>query len=72
VLQIRSEYVSELAAKLAALKQLTKTDAVKLALENELRRIEEEKPLQDRVASWPETRLPADKAFYDDLSGPRA
>ena len=79
MLQIRSEYVSELAAKLAALIQLTKTDAVKLALENELRRIEEEKPLierlkplQNRVASWSETRLPADKAFYDDLSGPRA
>jgi len=79
VLQIRSDYVNELAAKLAALKHLTKTDAVKLALENELRRIEEEKPLierlkplQDRVASWSETRLPADKAFYDDLSGQRA
>ena len=76
MLQIRSEYVSGLAAKLAALKQLTKTDAVKLALENELRRIEEEKPLierlkplQDRVASWPETGLQADKTFYDDLSG---
>jgi len=76
VLQIRSDYVNELAAKLAALKHLTKTDAVKLALENELRRIEEEKPLierlkplQDRVASWPETGLQADKTFYDDLSG---
>ena len=76
MLQIRSDYVNELAAKLAALKHLTKTDAVKLALENELRRCEEEKPLaerlkplQDRVASWPETGLEADKAFYDDLSG---
>ena len=76
MLQIRSDYVNELAAKLAALKKLTKTDAVKLALENELRRIEEEKPLLerlrpllDRVASWPETGLEADKAFYDELSG---
>ena len=55
---------------------MTKTDAVKLALENELRRIEEEKPLMerlkpilDRVAARPATGLEADKAFYDELSG---
>ena len=76
MLQIRSDYVNDLAEKLAGLKHLTKTDAVKLALENELRRIEDEKPLlerlkpiMDRVASWPATGLEADKAFYDDLSG---
>jgi antitoxin VapB len=76
MLQIRSEYVNKLAEKLAELKHLTKTDAVKLALENELRRIEQEKPLierlrpiTDRIAARPATGLEADKGFYDDLSG---
>ena len=76
MLQIRSDYVNKMAERLAGLKRLTKTDAVKLALENELRRIEEEKPLlerlspiMDRIAARPATGLMADKAFYDDLSG---
>ena len=76
MLQIRSEYVNRLAEKLAGLRRLTKTDAVKLALENELRRIEEEQPLlerlrpiMDRIAARPSTGLEADKAFYDELSG---
>ena len=75
-LNIRSEEVNRLAKRLAARKQLNKTDAVRLALENELRRVEEAvplkerlRPLQARVAKRPPTGLAADKAFYDDLSG---
>jgi antitoxin VapB len=75
-LNIRNEEVNQLAEKLAARKRLNKTEAVKLALENELRRLEEAlplrerlRPLQDRVLARPETGLEADKAFYDDLSG---
>jgi antitoxin VapB len=47
-----------------------------MALENELRRLDEAVPLcervrslQDRVLSRPTTGLVADKAFYDELSG---
>ena len=76
MLQIRNERVVKLAAKLAAIRRTTKTDAVLQALENELARIEGAKtlaeriqPLQDRIARRPATGLEADKAFYDDLSG---
>ena len=55
---------------------MNKTDAVRTALENELRRLDEAvplrdrlHPLQDRVMSRPATGLEADKAFYDELSG---
>ena len=75
-LNIRNEAVNELAKKLAVRKQLNKTEAVKLALENELRRIEEAvplrerlRPLQQRILARPATGLKADKAFFDELSG---
>jgi len=75
-LNIRSDVVNQLAKKLATRKRISKTDAVRIALENELRRLDEAvplrervRPLQDRVLSWPETGMDADKAFYDELSG---
>ncbi len=75
-LNIRNEAVNQLAEKLAERKHMNKTDAVKLALENELRRIDEAlplrkrlHPLQDRVLARPATGLEADKIFYDELSG---
>jgi len=75
-LNIRSEQVNRLAEKLATKKRVNKTEAVRIALENELRRLDEAiplrerlKPLQDRILAHPATGLDADKAFYDDLSG---
>jgi antitoxin VapB len=75
-LNIRSDEVNRLAEELAARKRLNKTEAVKLALENELRRLdaavplrERLRPLQARVLARPDTGLEADKAFYDELSG---
>jgi antitoxin VapB len=75
-LNIRSEEVNTLAEKLAARTRLNKTAAVKLALENELRRAEEAiplwerlKPLREKIAAYPDTGLAADRAFFDDLSG---
>jgi len=75
-LNIRNETVNQLANKLAARKHMNKTDAVKLALENELRRMDEVlplrerlRPIQDRVLARPATGMDADKAFYDELSG---
>ena len=76
MLQIRNRRAVELAAKLAAVRRSTKTDAVLTALENELARIERkkslaerQKPLQERVAAVPLTGLEADKDFFDDLGG---
>lgn len=75
-LNIRNEDVNQLAEKLARVKHVTKTEAVRLALEGELRRASEAvplrerlRPLRDRVMSRPATGLEADKAFYDALSG---
>ena len=75
-LNIRSEAVNQLAERLAARKQVNKTEAVRMALENELHRLDEAvplrdrlRPLQKRVLSRPPTGLEADKAFYDELSG---
>ena len=75
-LNIRDEVVNQLAKKLAARTRTTKTDAVRTALENELRRLdgtvplrERLRPLQDRVLSRPATGLEADKAFYDEVGG---
>jgi len=75
-LNIRNDEVNRLAERLADRKRLNKTDAVRVALENELRRLDEALPLkerlralQERVAKRPATGLAADKAFYDELSG---
>jgi antitoxin VapB len=75
-LNIRNEDVNQLAEKLAKVKRTTKTEAVRLALEAELRRAsdavplrERLRPLQRRIMSRPATGLEADKAFYDELSG---
>jgi antitoxin VapB len=75
-LNIRNEAVNELAERLAVRRRMNKTDAVRIALENELRRLDEAvplrdrlRPLQERVLSRPATGLDADKAFYDELSG---
>jgi antitoxin VapB len=48
-LNIRSRVVNQLAERLAAGRQTSKTDAVRIALENELRRLDEAVPLRDRL-----------------------
>lgn len=75
-LNIRSEEVNRLADKLAVLAHVSKTEAVRMALVNELERrqakpslLERIKPIQDALAAYPRTGLKADKAFYDELSG---
>ena len=75
-LNIRSEQVNRLAEKLAARTHQSKTDAVRSALENELRRLDEAvplrerlRPIQQRVLARPPTGLASDKAFFDKLSG---
>ena len=75
-LNIRSEEVNRLAEKVAARRHVSKTEAVRVALENELRRLDESvplrqrfRPLQNRVLARPATGLAADKEFYDALGG---
>lgn len=73
-LNIRSEEVNRLADKLASVARVSKTEAVRIALVNELQRrelaiplAERIKPIQDAYAALPKTGLTADKAFYDSL-----
>jgi antitoxin VapB len=73
-LNIRNETVNQLAEELAA-RRMNKTDAVRMALQNELHRLdaavplrERLRPLQNRVLSRPATGLDADKAFHGELS----
>ena len=75
-LNIRSEEVNRLAEQLATRKRVNKTEAVRLALENELHRLDDAlslkerlRLLQDRVMARPATGYDADKAFYDELNG---
>jgi antitoxin VapB len=74
-LTIESDEVDRLAEALAARTRVGKMEAVKLALENELRRLDAAqsvrqriRPIQDRIMARPPTGLEADKAFYDWLS----
>jgi antitoxin VapB len=75
-LNIRSDDVDRLGEALARRIRVSKTAAVKTALENELRRLDEAQPLRERlrpirkrVNSRPATGLEADKAFYDNING---
>jgi antitoxin VapB len=74
-LYIHNEAVNRLAGELAKRRGTNKTDAVKMALENELRRLDEAiplaerlRPIQERVLARLATGPEADKAFYDELS----
>ena len=76
-LNIRSEEVNQLAETLASAARVSKTEAVRMALANELQRRDASltafmdgiKQIQDRIAAYPETGAKADKAFFDDLNG---
>jgi antitoxin VapB len=48
-LNIRSEILNQLAERLAAPRQVSKTEAVRIALQNERRRLDEAVPLRDRL-----------------------
>lgn len=75
-LSIRDKATDAAVRRLAALKKKGLTETVREAVENELRRTEENVPLierikalQEEVAKYPKTGLVADKAFFDELSG---
>jgi antitoxin VapB len=75
-LHIRDEITTQLVRSLAQRRRIGLTEAVKIAVQNELRREEESVPLRDRIAAIrrrivgrPLTGEQADKAFFDELSG---
>jgi antitoxin VapB len=75
-LSIRDKTTDKLVRALAQKKRLGLTEAVRLAVTNELDRMEQEAPLRDRIAAIRQTVIArgrsgevADKAFFDDLSG---
>lgn len=73
---VRDPETDALVRRLARKRGWGLTEAVKRAVDAELRREatktplrERIKPLQAEVAGWPRTGLKADKAFFDELSG---
>lgn len=73
---VRDAEADALVRELARAKGIGLTDAVKLAVRNELKRAAEATPLRERLrriaaplAEYPSTGLMADKSFFDDLSG---
>lgn len=74
-LHIRDAETDRLVRLLAERKGVPLTEAVKVAVRNELERDERQpglwerlKPLHARVAARPSTGLEADKAFFDALN----
>jgi antitoxin VapB len=75
-LYIKDDATAGLVAELARKRGVSKQDAVRLAVQAELKRMAEAIPLRERIAAWrkahplpPPTGEQADKAFFDELSG---
>ena len=73
---IRDPETDTLVRELAKRQAIGLTEAVKLAVRNELENGVAEEPLRDKlrkiaesIAEYPKTGLKADKAFFDELSG---
>jgi antitoxin VapB len=75
-LSIRDAATDRLVRALAKRKNVGLTEAVRLAVANELRRLDDETPLRERIATIRRSIVArgrtgdkADKDFFDDLSG---
>ena len=69
---IRDEETERLVRNLASLKKLGLTEAIRVAVEGELKRIplaDRIRPIQERIAAAGRSGSPADKAFVDELCG---
>ena len=73
---IKDDLASALVAELATRRGISKTEAVRLAVQAELDRETRAIPSRDRLEQFwaenplpPATRLKADKAFFDELWG---
>jgi antitoxin VapB len=76
LLHIEDDATVELVRELADRRGVSEQDAVTLAVTAELDRLKSQIPLRDRLRNFraenplpPKTRLVADKAFFDELSG---
>lgn len=70
-LHIRNSETEKRVRHLAAMKKVGITEAIDLAVENEISRapLEERiRPIQERIAARPSTGLKADKEFFDSLN----
>jgi antitoxin VapB len=71
-LHIRDEETERLVRNLASLRKLGLTEAVRVAVEGELKRIplgDRIRPIQERVAAAGRSGFVADKTFFDALCG---
>ena len=74
---VRDSATDALVRELALKRGVGLTEAIKLAVEAELKReadrVEEKlarmRAISDEIRAWPRTGLKADKAFFDELSG---
>ncbi|MFC5345235.1 type II toxin-antitoxin system VapB family antitoxin [Brevundimonas staleyi] len=74
---VRDATTDALVRELALKRGLGLTEAIKLAVEAELKReanrVEEKlarmREVSDTIRAWPKTGLKADKAFFDEMSG---
>ena len=75
-LYIKDDVTAGLVAQLAKQRGVSKQEAVRVAVEAELRRLAAAIPLRERITAWrkahpmpPPTGQRADKTFFDELSG---
>ena len=73
---IRDKETDALVRKLARRRRIGLTQAVRMAVDAELKRLGDERPLREQlrdiandIADYPGTGVKADKAFFDELSG---
>jgi antitoxin VapB len=73
---VRDKQTDALVRELARRKQIGLTEAVRMAVGAELKRLGDERPLRrrlhdiaDEIAAYPDTGAKADKTFFDELSG---
>lgn len=73
---IRDKRTDTLVRELARRKRVGLTQAVQMAVDAELKRLGDERPLRERlgdiadeIAAYPDTGAKADKAFFDELAG---
>lgn len=73
---VKDEATDAAVRRLARLKKKTLTDTIREAVEQEYQRsqaavplVERLRPLTERYRAFPQIRLQADKAFFDELSG---
>lgn len=73
---VRDKETDALVRELARRKQVGLTEAVRVAVREELGRMADGRPLRQRlraiakeIAAYPDTGAKADKAFFDELSG---